>query len=124
LRERQRELEVLDRGVAGVLAGSAVLVVVEGLAGIGKSRLVAEARGRAAARGMVILSARGSEFELDFPFGVVRQLFEPYLADKDVRERVESGAALAAAPIFDLAGDLATTDLHAESTFAALHGLY
>lgn len=124
LRERQGELDVLDRGIAGALAGSAGLVMVEGPAGIGKSRLVAETRSRAAARGMLVLSARGSEFERDFPFGVVRQLFEPHLANKEVRERVESGAALGAAPIFDLAGDLASSDPHAESTFAALHGLY
>ena len=123
LREREHELQVLDRAIAGTLAGVAGLVLIEGPSGIGKSRLVAEARGRAAASGLLVLSARGSEFERDFPFGVVRQLFEPLLVDADVRERVASGAAAAATPIFDMTGSLAG-DPHPESTFAALHGLY
>jgi hypothetical protein len=69
LLERERELEVLDRGIAGARAGHSGLVLIEGPAGIGKSRLVAEARRRAMERGLLVLSARGSELERDFPFG-------------------------------------------------------
>ena len=29
---------------------------------------------------MLVLRARGGEYERDFPYGVVRQLFEPLLA--------------------------------------------
>ena len=55
-------------------------MVVEGAAGIGKTRLVAEARRRAESTGMRTLSARGSELERAFAFGVVRQLFGPLSA--------------------------------------------
>src|SRR5262245_58568285 len=63
LLERERELEVIDRAIEGVVGGSSGLVLVEGQAGIGKSRLVAEARRRAAEGGVVVLSARGGELE-------------------------------------------------------------
>ena len=36
---------------------------------------------------MRVLTARGSELEREFPFGVVRQLFEPPLMDGEARER-------------------------------------
>ena len=122
LLEREQELEVLDRAIAGAVAGAAGLVLIEGPAGIGKSRLAMEARSRAAAGGLTVLTARGSELERDFPFGVVRQLFEPRLADEAGRRRLLAGAGAAAGPIFDLPGG--EGDLGAESTFAALHGLY
>ena len=123
LLERDRELAVLDRAIAGAIAGGSGLVLVEGPAGIGKSRLVAETRRRAADAGLLVLTARGGELERDFPFGVVRQLFEPRLADEAVRERVLGGAAGAAAAVFGLPGGRAE-DASGEWTFAALHGLY
>ena len=123
LLERERELDQLDRGVANTLAGEPGLVLVEGPAGIGKSRLVADGRRRAAASGLVVLSARGSELEREYPFGVVRQLFEPRLADPTDRERSLSGAAAAAAGIFDFSRDRAGESA-GESAFAALHALY
>jgi DNA-binding CsgD family transcriptional regulator len=124
LLEREHELAVLDRAIAGTLTGSAGLVLVEGPAGIGKSRLVAEARRRAAETGLLVLAGRGGELERDFPFGVVRQLFEPRLADEAVRGRVLEGAAGAAATIFGLPGERAADDASGEWTFAGLHGLY
>ena len=57
-------------------AGEGRLVMVEGPAGIGKSRLLAELRAHAAAAGTTVLAARGSELEREFGFGVVRQLLE------------------------------------------------
>jgi predicted ATPase len=47
LLERGRELDELDAQVERAVAGHGSLVVVEGPAGIGKSRLLAEARHRA-----------------------------------------------------------------------------
>lgn len=122
LLERERELRLLDRAIADDLAGGAGLVLIEGPAGIGKSRLVAEARRRASAQGLLTLSARGSELERDFPFGVVRQLLEPRLADEELRDRVLTGAARTAAPVFGLSDE--TAEHAGESGFAALHGLY
>jgi hypothetical protein len=45
--------------------------------------------------GMTILAARGGELESEFPYGLVRQLFEPVLAAATPvrRERLLSGAA-------------------------------
>ncbi len=42
LLERDRELESLDRVVQAARAGEAVLALIEGPAGIGKSRLLAK----------------------------------------------------------------------------------
>jgi hypothetical protein len=61
--ERDRELAVLEEAVPDAAVGRAVLVVVEGPAGIGKSRLLSEARVRAAGAGFRILSARASGLE-------------------------------------------------------------
>ena len=95
------------------------MVVVEGAAGIGKSRLVAELRRRAEADGIRVLTARAGELERDFPFGVVRQLFEPELADPERRERIFSGAAAAARGVFGALEDDAP-----DGSFAALNGLF
>jgi DNA-binding CsgD family transcriptional regulator len=128
LLERERELLLLDREIANTLAGGAGLVLVEGPAGIGKSRILAEARRRGGENRLAVLSARGSELERDFPFGVVRQLFEPQLIDPGVRSRVLAGAAGATSAIFgsvdappDPAADAVATGA---SAFAALHALY
>lgn len=87
LLERDRELAALEGAVRDAAAGRAVLVVVEGPGGIGKSRLLGEARTRAHEAGFRVLSARGSGLERELPFGVVRQLFEPVLIEPDQRRR-------------------------------------
>ena len=48
--------------------------------GIGKTRLLAEARAIGGSAGMRVLAARAGEFEGAFAYGIVRQLFEPLLA--------------------------------------------
>ncbi len=122
--ERERELEALDHAIEGAVGGGAGLVLLEGPAGIGKSRLLAEARRRGAERGMVVLFARSGELERDFPFGIVRQLYEPRLADPAVRERAFAGAAGAAATVFGSADAESNDEATGEWTFGALHGLY
>ena len=74
--ERERELQQLAGLVRDALGGDGRTALIEGPAGIGKSRLLQEARRQAAEQGALVLSARGGELERDFPFGVVRQLFE------------------------------------------------
>ena len=96
------------------------LVLIEGPAGIGKSRLVDELISRAAGTGVRVLAARGAHLERDFPFGVVRQLFEPLLADARERERLLAGAAASATPIFEASVPSGPGD----GSFAALNGLY
>ena len=120
LLDRDRELQAVDGLVAEAAEGEARLVLIEGAAGIGKTRLLSEARRRAEAAGMRALTARGSELEREFAFGVVRQLFEPVLGRNGERQPLLAGAAESAeavfsAPVGEDAGD---------SSFAALHGLY
>src|SRR5580765_7347039 len=80
LLEREAELAALEAMLGAARAGDGRLVVVEGSAGIGKTRLLAEARALAQAGELDVLSARGGELEGEFAFGVVRQLFEAPLA--------------------------------------------
>src|SRR4051794_2476999 len=101
LLERDDEVERLHAALdaAGLRMGGAL--VVEGVAGMGKSRLLEEARVRASELGLRVLSARGTELERGFPFGVVRQLFERPLLEADAAERDRwlAGAATLAADV-------------------------
>jgi len=74
--ERERGLAQLEALVDAVVAGEGRAILIEGPAGTGKSALLSQARRRAADGGALVLAARGSELEREFPFGVVRQLFE------------------------------------------------
>src|SRR6266567_9228436 len=126
LLEREGELAQLGALVDAAREGAGRLVLVEGGAGIGKTRLLAAARERGEEAGMEVLHARGGELEREFPFGVVRQLFGPALAGGGNAERrdVLSGAAGLASPLFS--GDYLTdrTSTKADSAFATLHGLF
>ena len=78
---------------------------------------------------MRVLSARGTELERDFAFGVVRQLFEPPLAEASELERTDllQDAAGVAAAILGLPGAPAADGPHSsgvDPSFAILHGLY
>jgi DNA-binding CsgD family transcriptional regulator len=120
LLERDRELEQLDELVQRALAGDAVLALLEGPAGIGKSSLLAKAREKAAAEGFRLLAARGSDLERDLPYGVVRQLFESLLMDPDRRERWLTGSAEPAARVFAPPEEETTS----RGSFDVLHGLF
>ncbi|WP_369133559.1 BTAD domain-containing putative transcriptional regulator [Modestobacter sp. I12A-02662] len=119
LADRDRELAAVGEALDGLAEGRPGLLLVEGPAGIGKTRLLAEARRLAAERSVRVLTARGSQLEKAFGFGAVRQLFEPELMAADRREELLSGAAAPARAVFDLAPGEAP-----EGSFAALHGLY
>jgi predicted ATPase len=72
LLERDRELGVLEDLIQGALEGRCGLALVEGPAGIGKSRLLAATREAAEGAGFRVLAARASDLEREMPFGVVR----------------------------------------------------
>src|SRR5215204_6738125 len=76
LREREAELDQIRLAVEAVEDRRGQLVVVEGPAGIGKSSLLRAARSSARDRAIRCLSARGSELESRFPFGMVHQLLD------------------------------------------------
>src|SRR5437764_682092 len=126
LLEREGELAQLGALVDAAREGAGRLVLVEGGAGIGKTRLLAAARGRGAEAGVEVRQSRGGELELEFPLGIVRQLFEPTLVGVRKAERRDllSGAADLAAPLFS--GDYLTdrASAKADPAFATLHGLF
>src|SRR3954465_9388575 len=118
--ERDNEIGLIGMLLGDAIAGEGRVALIEGPAGIGKTRLLAEARAQGAPLGMAVLSARGSELEREFPFGVARQLFEGALADPARRERLFSGAAAPARAVFEAPSGEPTGD----ASCAALHGLF
>ncbi len=122
LLEREREVSVLDDLIAAAASGTAAVASIEGPPGIGKSRLIAQARQRAAAAGFAVLAGRGSELEREFAFGAVRQLFERSVTDDPAPLR--RGAAASAQPIFFAAGGAEGSSPGENPSFASLHGLY
>jgi hypothetical protein len=129
LLERSSELARIESALAAARSGRGTFVVIEGPAGIGKTALLAAARTAAADGGMRVLRSRGTELERDFAFGVVRQLFEPALAEASELERADllQAAAGAAAGLLGLPGAPAADGLPSsgvDPSFAILHGLY
>lgn len=122
--ERDRELTasaaVLDAAVEG--AGRAL--VVEGDAGVGKTRLLAEVARLAESRGIRSLRARGAELERGFAFGAVRRLLEPPVAELDDSARDELFAGAAAPAEVLLGGAIASEPPPRDARFALVHGLY
>jgi DNA-binding CsgD family transcriptional regulator len=125
LLEREAELTavaaLLDPGAPSVRGR---LLTLEGPPGIGKTSLLQETRRQAQEAGMQVLGARGSELEASFSFGVVRQLFEPFVAQLPEADLAEllTGAAELATPLFEpmqLANEGPP-----EVSLAMLHGLY
>ena len=121
LLEREEELTAIARALGGAQRGEGGVLLVEGVAGIGKTSLLTAARRQAAADGLSVLAGTGGELERDFPYGVVRQLFEPAVRGlaADDRERVFAGAAGPAASI--VAGDAAPA---AADPLVIEHALY
>ena len=93
--EREAELGALDQALERARAGSGALVLLEGPAGIGKSRLLGSATRRAAELGLQCLRGRGAELEQELAFGVTRQLLGPVLLQLDPQERERLTADLA-----------------------------
>jgi DNA-binding CsgD family transcriptional regulator len=127
LLERDAALARIDQSLREAIAGDGSLLVLGGPAGIGKTRLVLAAERHGRELGLTTLSARGSELERDFAYGLVRQLFEAPLVAASPPERSEllAGAAGHAARLFGLAAardDAA--DALLDPSFAILHGLY
>jgi DNA-binding CsgD family transcriptional regulator len=121
LLERGHELAVLDEAIEGLGRGEGGTVVFEGIAGIGKTALLEQARGRAQDAGFGVLTASGGELERDFPYGLVRQLFESVVhrLGPEARAEVLAGAAGLAAAVVEPGAARAGAD-----AFAVQHGLY
>ena len=117
LLEREREVAACGGALSDGRSGRGGLVLIEGAAGTGKTRLLARAIEQARAMGMRVLSARAAISERAFGFGVVRQLLGPVLAhaDEATRRRLLAGAAALALPALELG---------AEAGDGTLHGLF
>jgi DNA-binding CsgD family transcriptional regulator len=128
LLEREDELRRIGAAIAGARAGRGTVLVLEGAAGVGKTRLLRAATELAAESDMAVVSARGGQLETEFAFGVARQLFETVLtaAEAGEREVLLEGAAAPAAWLLGggRADRLGEPVGGGDRSFAALHGLY
>jgi predicted ATPase len=95
------EIQALGEALDRVAAGRPAVVLVEGEAGFGKSRLLAEVLEDAAGRGMRVAAGRAEELERTRPFGVLAAAFGCTRSSPDPRRAAIAG--LLAAPG---AGDL------------------
>jgi DNA-binding NarL/FixJ family response regulator len=121
LLEREHELDEIDAVLAEAVSGNGRAVAIEAGAGLGKTRLLQEARRVGTSAGLSVLSARATELERNFTFALVRQLFEAQLValPSDERVQVLEGAGAAKNAL-----GLAQEDGESPDSFAVLHGLY
>src|SRR5262245_2196317 len=126
LLEREVQVAALRAVTEAARGGGGRFVVIEGSAGIGKTRLLAEARAIARSAGMRVLASRGGELEGEFAYGIVRQLFEPLVTSvpADLRAELLSGPAALVEPLFGGSQPAGSQEVAAEGSFAILHGLY
>ena len=126
LYERDAELDLLRSAWTQAATGRGGLVMVEGAAGNGKSALLALAADQAAASGLRVQRARGSELERGLAFGVIRQLFQTVVAAATPAERVGllGGAAAPARRVLGLDYSQGGPAPGPDGGFGALHGLY
>ena len=131
LLEREHELERVRAALRAVGQRAGGVLVIEGAAGMGKSRLLEAARAGASDLGVCVLSARATELEQGFPYGVVRQLFERTLVEADAveRERWLAGAAALASDALTGAPTPASSasargPSASDPGYALQHGLY
>jgi DNA-binding CsgD family transcriptional regulator len=98
--DRDRQLDVCIKALADAQAGHGRLLVIDSPAGMGKTRLLNAVASRAA--GLELLRASGASMERGYAFGLVRDLFEPWLrtANERLRSLTLTGPAEQAAPVF------------------------
>ena len=75
LRGRVTEMSRIDELVASVAAGAGGTVIVEGAAGIGKSRVLAEGCARARAAGLLVLNGSADELDQVTPWRALLRAF-------------------------------------------------
>jgi tetratricopeptide (TPR) repeat protein len=104
LRGRETESTALDGALDRVASGRAAIVLVDGEAGIGKTRLLEDALARARGRGMRVETGRAGELERTRPFGLMADVFGCTRSSPDPRraaigELLAAGDASGAGPI-------------------------
>jgi DNA-binding CsgD family transcriptional regulator len=96
LLEREEEIAELEELAGRAATAAGTVGVIEGPAGIGKSRLLAAVAERAHGEGIEVLEARGGQLEHELGWGVVRELFAPLVSSPSAESRAlfEGAAAL------------------------------
>ncbi|MEJ7771165.1 MAG: ATP-binding protein, partial [Geodermatophilaceae bacterium] len=74
--ERERETNCIAAALDTAASGNGRVVIIEGPAGIGKTRLMQDTGALAKASGFGRIQATGDELETAMPWSVVRQLVE------------------------------------------------
>jgi hypothetical protein len=106
---RETEIGVLGEALDRVAAGGPAVVLVEGEAGIGKTRLLAQVLQDAAGRGMQVAAGRAEELERTRPFGLLAAALGCARSSPDPRRAAIAGL-LAAQGTGDLGPITVTSD--------------
>ncbi len=123
--ERERELEALQVAARDAAKGNGSLVMLEGSAGLGKSRLLDAAREMSAETGVSALCARSEELEMALPWSLARMLLAPALADlpASTRRHVLAGVTGGAAALLKPGGAPAKAAGDGDVILRLAHGL-
>ena len=127
LYERDDDLRLTADALVRARAGDGLPTLIEGPPGIGKTRLLQALGEQAVLSGFAVCTARATELERDFAFGLVRQLFEPVVAvsNEAERSRLFAGAAGLALSVIGPGQPLALgPSPAADPDYGNLHGLY
>ena len=115
--EREADLAALEQAIAAAVAGKGRAVLVEGEAGIGKTRLLDAARASAAAAGAHVLAATADEIEADVALAGARALLA-----RAVRGVAPEGPARLG--VLALSGGLADPDGPGSRADLVVHALW
>jgi ATP/maltotriose-dependent transcriptional regulator MalT len=118
LLERVDERRAIADALRAVTEGEGGVAIITGPAGVGKTALLSILAEQGAESGTVA-TARCSELEREFAFGVVLQLLGP-LVETEAGEEIFRGAAALARPLFEGAD----VGVGADVDFRLLHGLH
>ena len=128
LLERERELARIEQLADEAIGGRGRALAIEGSPGVGKTRLLEAGRDHARKAGMQVLTARATELERGFAFGVVRQLFAPALRAGTLGGDALDATGATAAALRALGVEVATGEVTppslGDSSFSTLYGLY
>ena len=121
LLDRDAELAQIVAAVESARAGTGGALIVEGVAGIGKTSLLDHARGCGSQAGMTVLAASGRRVRGGLRLGrgpsAVRSIAPRWVCGRRAAER----GRLAGRPALGASSELIGVD---EDAFAVLHGLY
>ncbi|WP_096059133.1 ATP-binding protein [Carbonactinospora thermoautotrophica] len=123
---RAHELAALRRMLGEARSGASSVVCLEGTPGIGKTALLRAAVAMARESDFTVVTAQASAIERDFPFAVVRQLFEPVIARASSAERMAllTGSAVHATQALTAEPPAPGIQVSPALLHATFHGLY